>query len=816
MAFSYSAQSSERPALCAERGVRLDAVLVLACAALGGSWAATAPAVAIVCAGICALLVFRGLSAALFAAASLLFCLSAVRASAELSAFERAHAQVRQALAGPRRCALVLRVTRSPVWRQDRAKLVGEASEADCEGRPLPAGTRVAIYGGSADLRRGDQLYVIADLASVRVFRNLGQPDSVPRAAARGVLLSGGAHAVELVSRSTTLPGLVDQFRAYTRRRIRATFAVRAEGLARALVLGESDLSDAEDEAFRKSGLAHLLAVSGTHLVFAVVSVVALLRFCLVRIPALAARGDVGRIAALAGAVLALAYADFAGGSGSAWRAAWMLSAAFAARALSRAPDALRAVGWSIFVGVAVDPLAGFDLSFLLSLAATTGLLALSHWAGRSLQGISSSALRWLSMGVAATVASMIPCAPLLAIMAPEITVAGVAANVVAAPFGELVSLPLCLLHPLLGFAPVLERGVALAASGALVIVGQVARISADASWATIRVPIPAPGQLGLILLLAVSVLTRARRWVPVALLSLLIASEVIARRTHSPRGDLRVSVLDVGQGDATMVDLPGGELWLIDAGGFVGSKVDPGKRVILPQLRARRRKRIDVVVLSHPHPDHFGGLVSVLELAEIGEIWDTGQGERDGAGPTYARLLSLARRKKIPLLRPEQLCGRHSRSGAVITVLAPCPGVVGARPANDNSFVLHLKHGRHSALFTGDAEAELERDLIAAHGPALQADLLKVGHHGSRTSSGHEFLDVVRPSVATISCGVRNRFGHPHPRTLRALKRHGVATLRTDLGGSIIWQSDGAQLAVTSYVRHRGWLSIDGWLSPP
>ncbi len=796
--------------------MRLDAVLVLACAALGGSWAATAPSVAIPGAALCALLLRRRLSAALFAGASLLFCLSAVRASTELSAFERSHSQVRQALAGPRRCALVLRVTRSPVWRQDRAKLVGVASEADCEGRPLPVGTRVTVYGGSADLRRGDQLYVIADLAPIRVFRNLGQPDPIPRAASRGVLLSGGAHAVELISRPTTLRGLIDRFRAYTRRRIRATFAVRAEGLARALVLGESDLSDAEDEAFRKSGLAHLLAVSGTHLVFAVVSVVALLRFCLVRLPALAARGDVARIAALAGAVLALAYADFAGGSGSAWRAAWMLSAAFAARALSRAPDALRAVGWSIFVGVVVDPLAGFDLSFLLSLAATSGLLSLSHWAGPGLQGISSTTLRWLSTAVAATVASMIPCAPLLALMAPEITVAGVAANVVAAPFGELVSLPLCLLHPLLGFAPGLERGVALAASGALVIVGQVARLSADATWATIPVPIPAPAQLGLTLLLALSVLIRTRRWVAFGLFALLIASEVAIRRAHSPTGDLRVSVLDVGQGDATLLDLPGGQLWLIDAGGFVGSKVDPGKRVILPQLRSRRRSRIDVVILSHPHPDHFGGLVSVLQVAEVGEIWDTGQGEQHGAGPTYTQLLSLARRKKIPVLRPKQLCGRHRRSGADVNVLAPCPGVVAARPANDNSFVLHVKHGRHSVLLTGDAEAELERDLVAEHGSQLAADLLKVGHHGSRTSSGPEFLDAVRPSVATISCGVRNRFGHPHARTLKALQDTGVATLRTDNRGSILWQSDGARLAVTSYIRHRGWLSIDGWPSPP
>ncbi|MEZ4222093.1 MAG: DNA internalization-related competence protein ComEC/Rec2 [Polyangiaceae bacterium] len=792
----------------------LDSVLVLALAAAGGSLAATSPLVT----GVTGLAVFallwRRARRVVLGAAIVVLALSALRARLALADFERDHAALRQLLAGPRRCAMSLRVVESPTLRGDRTRIVGDVSSGDCEGRALPPRTRVAIYGGSPGLRRGDELEAIADLAPVRLFRNLGAPDPTPRAAARGVLLSGGAHAVELTGRKVTVSGWVDAARAHARRRILNTFTPQAQGLARALVLGENDLDDEEAAAFQKSGLSHLLAVSGTHLVFAVVSLVLALRWLLVRIPRLAAQRDVGRITAGAGMVLALAYADFAGGSGSAWRAAWMLSAAYAARVLGRGPATLRAVAWSIVVGLCVDPLAAYDLSFMLSLAATTGLLVLSSRAGGWLARVPSRALKWLLTAVAATLASMIPCAPLLALMSAELTLAGIAANVIAAPFGELVSLPLCLVHPLIGVVPSLERGVALTASGALVVVSKVARWSAAATWAAVPVPLPLPFQLGLCVVVFTLWLLRARRWQLGVALALLLASEGVARRAGVPK-ELRVTALDVGQGDATLLDLPGGELWLVDGGGFMGTTVDPGKSVILPQLRARRRTHLDVVVLSHPHPDHFGGLRSVLEVVSVGELWDTGQGRNEGAGPVYAELLKLARARGIRVREARELCGRHERSGAAVTVLGPCPTFTPGRHANDNSVVLHVAFGRRAALLPGDAEAEQERELLRAESE-LRADFLKVGHHGSRTSSSAAFLEAVRPSVGSISCGVRNRFGHPHWEAMRALSAHGVAVLRTDDLGSVVWSSDGEQVGIAAYLLRRGWLPIDGARLPP
>jgi competence protein ComEC len=214
---------------------------------------------------------------------------------------------------------------------------------------------------------------------------------------------------------------------------------------------------------------------------------------------------------------------------------------------------------------------------------------------------------------------------------------------------------------------------------------------------------------------------------------------------------------------------------------------------VVLPVLRARRRRRVDVAVLSHPHPDHFTGLASALPDIGVGEFWDTGQGEAQGAGATYAKLLAALRKRGVPIRRPDSLCeAPFDLGGARVHVLAPCPRVVLDEGANDNSLVIRIEYGRRSVLLVGDAEAAEEARLRAAHPDELRSDLLKVGHHGSRTSSSPAFLEVVRPSFATISAGVRNRFGHPHPNTLRTLGNAKIPIGRTDDGGAIVWETDG------------------------
>ncbi len=782
--------------------MRIDPALLVATALLGGAVCVVAPLPAVLAAAAIALLLCRRLSAVALLVCVASFGLGAWRAARSVSRFETRRVEVRDELGPPARCSGRGVVATSPMLAHDAIGYLADLEGVDCEGRSIPGLVRARLYGGPQDLGRGDVVDVVAQLAPVRLFHDQGLPDPTPRAARQGALVSGMVLSLQVVRRGSGWRRWIDSARSHARRRIDATFAPAAAPMARALVLGENDLDPRDDEAFRKSGLAHMLAVSGTHLVFAVVALIAALGFVLVRFERLAARFEVARLAAAAGAVLALVYADFAGGSGSAWRAAWMLAAAFLARALGRRAQAWRVLSASLFVGALCDPLAAFDISFLLSAAATVGLILLGQPLAARCKRIRFKPLRYLALAAAATTSAMLPCAPLLALISPTLTVAGIAANVVAAPFGEAAALPLCLAHAVLWPFPVLERGTALVASGALLVVKRVAHLSADAKWLAFHVPPPDAWQLAVLAVggVAVALGGRLRRVWALAAVAALVVLELCIRRVGRPLGELRVTALDVGQGDSTLVDLPDGRLMLVDGGGFVGSPVDPGKSVLLPLLRARRRSRVDIVVLTHPHPDHFTGLASALPELSVGQFWDDGQGQDEGAGATYAGLIRGLRRRGVPILRPPQLCGRVLHfGGATVQPLAPCPDYTPHIGANNNSIVLRIAYGRRSVMLMGDAEAPEEAKILA-HRRDLRADLLKVGHHGSRTSTTPALLRAVHPRLATISCGVRNRFGHPHAVTLEKLAAARVRALRLDRVGSVTFETDGNAFGASTF----------------
>ncbi|WP_437675199.1 ComEC/Rec2 family competence protein [Sorangium sp. So ce131] len=823
----------------------IDPVLLFALALAAGAPLALSPLPTALGAALVAAALHRRAGRAAVAAAATALVVGGLRARALLDDAGGLYGAAVAQLQPPARCEVTGVVLSSPVVVGAAQRAEGEAPAARvdvaleggaCGGRTLLYGygapLRARLYGAPVDLARGDRLEILVDLAPIHLFRNEGLRDATAAIARSGVVASGTIVDARRTAEGRSIGAAIDRARAFVRGRIEATFHPGATALGRALVLGETDLAPEDEAAFRDSGLAHLLAVSGTHLILAVAGFAALLRAVLVRVGPIAARWDAGRITAAVCVPAAWLYADFAGGGGSAMRAAAMLSAAMCARLLGLRPVGVRSFALSIAGAAAVDPLIACDLSFGLSAAATAGLLWLQRPLAAllvpgerggaraaddalGLPGASSAAASWSSASsassspralarkvlapLATTLAAMFGCAPLLLMNGATFPLLGVAANVVAAPIGELAALPFCLAHAVLSWAPPVERGCALVGSGALLAVRAVARASAE-TGVVLRLPEPTGAQLAALaaaIALACAAERRARRAAALAAgAAAWLLLELVAARAGAPRGVLRVNVLDVGQGDAILIDLPEGGAMLVDAGGFVGGPVDPGARVIRPLLRARRRARLDAVVLSHPHPDHFGGLPAVVEGVEVGELWDTGQGEAEGAGPVYAGLLAGLRRRGVPVVRPASLCGRpRVLSGATIEVLAPCPELHPDRSANDNSFVLRITYGARSALLVGDAEHEEEAALVARYGAALRADLLKVGHHGSRTSTGPELLAAVSPSVAAVSCGVRNRFGHPSAEVISRLSAGGVAIARMDRGGALMWETDGREV---------------------
>lgn len=790
-----------------------DALLLAGLGALSGGPLALSPLATAAALVAMAALAWRARARAAVVVALALSCVGGLRARSSLAEADAELERWARSFRGVSACSAEGEVASSPVALPaldaatpglGRERVDVDVSTLRCAEREVSlerGRVRLRLYGAPTGLARGVKVRVVASLGVVQRFDNEGSTSSLARFARSGVRLSGSALFVASRGLEGPLPSpgaLVDRARAHVRERIEATFEPTLAPLARALVLGEGTLAEADDEAFRASGLSHLLAVSGTHLVLAVGTLVALLRALFARLPALARRVEPGRLAAALGVVLSALYADFAGGSGSAVRAALMLSVSLFVRALGRRPCGARSLGASLLLAGLVDPLALADLSFVLSTTATLGLLFL----GPRLEPLVRRLPAWLAALVrplAVTLSAMAPSAPVLLVVSPSLPVLGMLANLFAAPLGELVALPVCLAHAALAPLPGLEALAARLGGGALALVRLVAAVTARFG-PTLALPTPSDAELSLVTVLVLGplVLPRSRRLVVLATVLALSLAELCARRAGAPRGLLRVTMLDVAQGDALLVDFPDGRSMLVDTGGLVGSPVDTGKRAVLPLLRARRRAELDTLVVSHPHPDHYGGLGAVLDGVRVGEVWDTGQGPAEHPEGGFARVLARARGRGVPIRSPGELCGRaHRRGEARVEVLAPCPSWSGELEPNDNSFVLRLVYGRRAVLLTGDAEREREAELVATRPRELRADVLKVGHHGSRTSSTPAFLAAVRPEVALVSTGVRNRFGHPHAETEAALSLVGARSLRTDLRGAVVVETDGERLEV-------------------
>ncbi len=258
-----------------------------------------------------------------------------------------------------------------------------------------------------------------------------------------------------------------------------------------------------------------------------------------------------------------------------------------------------------------------------------------------------------------------------------------------------------------------------------------------------------------------------------------------------SASGTLEVYFFDVGQGDSELIRLPGGENILIDAG--TSSTEDE----LVDELRSLGAETLDLVVATHPHADHIGGMAAVIDAFDVRQVVMPRVSESDTpTTKTYENLLRSIADKGLTITPAEPGDELLSSGGAVLTVLAPNGEDYG--DLNNYSVVLRLTYGEDSFLFTGDAEEESEEEMLSLDWP-LTATVLKCGHHGSETSTSPAFLDAVSPQYAVISCGVDNDYGHPDAVTLEKLEAAGAEVFRTDRQGTILASTEGSGVTMTA-----------------
>lgn len=715
-------------------------------------------------------------------------------------------------------------VVDDPRPRGDRLQLViGEVVAAD-GGRYAD---RLLVWlPRGLEARSGDRLRIDGDVELAEDFDGFAYREYLARQRVGAIVRARSATVVGVAAGPAAILAGV---RAWLLDGLTDTIPEPEASLGAGILLGvRSSIAPEIADAFATAGLTHVVAISGWNIAIVVALALAACR------PLESRPG--GRWTTVVAATLAVGgYVLLTGASPSVVRAALMAGAMVVGRLAGSRAHATSALALAALVMLVVAPSVLWDVGFQLSLLATAGLI----WFAAPIERRLARWPAWIREPVSLTCAAQLTTLPVILVNFERLSLIAPLGNVLVVPLVPLAMLSAALAAvggSVAALVPidVLRDATAWALGGAawLVLRGMifVGQACAAVPLAAVDVHVPPPIAVAWFPLLALAtwamrtdaadepaarvpdeamtgtVAALARLARPLPALAVLVALLGIITLAVRPDGRLHVTTLAIGQGDAILVEAPSGAVALIDGG--------PDPDLTLRRLGANlpfHQRRIDLLVVSHPHQDHVAGLVDVLERFRVRGILEAAI---PYPNPSYERLLVDAEGGQVPVVTART--GMRLALDGTTSLEVLYPGTVDAASPlpegdiNNGSVVLLLRHGAFSALLTGDAEAPVE-SMLLERGLVPRVDVLKVGHHGSHSSTTPSFVAAADPSVAMISAGIDNEYGHPAPETLATLGAAGPLVLRTDVHGDVEVTTDGSRWQARTDRGTTGWLPVHG-----
>nr|WP_302025278.1 DNA internalization-related competence protein ComEC/Rec2 [uncultured Blautia sp.] len=643
------------------------------------------------------------------------------------------------------------------------------------------------------DLKTGMIIQVKGELERISAPGNPGEFDQQQYYACQKIYYFMKNAVVQKKSRSYSRYG---QALTELREKIAETLQKAAgdkAGIYQAMLLGEkSGLDEDVKMRYQMAGMIHILAISGLH-----ISVLGMGLFSLLK------KLSLGNVpAGLISLCVILQYGMLTGSSVSAMRAVSMFVLAVGARILGRSYDLLTALAVSAILLLLDTPAYLYSSSFLLSFGAVAGLGSMAPTLNRLIE----SENPWVKTLISSLAVQLMTLPVVLRIYG-EVSILGIALNLIVLPTVSVV-LVCGLCCSLVGVFSIFAAGLVLFPGNFLLVIYEKLCILAGefpfCTWiggapeiwkCGVYYVVLAGGIRGILILHGKWENDGMKIRQKGMLLSVVLISVLFLG--FRQRNYLSVTCLDIGQGDAIVIQIPGGKNIMVDGGS--SSKKNTAAGQLLPYLKNQGISVVDAILLSHTDIDHISGVQELMDLKEkhlttlrikylLLPDWKTPE-------PVYDELEAKAKRCGISVLKLQQ--GQKLQFGdATMEILSPEPGAEGTDP-NEEGLVMELCYGKFRGLFTGDIGEETEKKLL----PRLDdVDFLKVGHHGSRYSSCQEFLDRIRPEAAVISCSESNTYGHPSPETIKRLEQNGIKTMYTMKSGAVTVSTDGGHMWLETF----------------